>query len=184
MEGRRVGDGLDLRGIRCVAIGPGDRRMLPSEQAWDRLRKNMVGVKVGVKVAAAIPRPPTGVDGKLHEICQPQVSFVGPCRLTALQSREFTQVNRRRADKLKVSVEEGVVAELILGIVVDVLRHVRIEVVQRFGVRRVPSGGKSWNLVVLDSSKLGILLPEIALDLLNRRQKSQDRDIAVGRRGS
>ena len=75
------------------------------------------------------------------------------------------------------------VAKLILGIVVDILRHVRIEIVQRVGVGLVPSGGKSWNLAVLGSSKLGILLPEIALDLLNRRQKSQDRDIALGNPG-
>jgi hypothetical protein len=52
-------------------------------------------------------------------------------------------------------------AELILGIVVDILRHVPIEIIQRVGVGRVPSGGKSWNLAVLDSAKLGILLPEI-----------------------
>ena len=43
----------------------------------------------------------------------------GPRRLAAFQNLEFTQINRRCADRRQVGVEEGVVAELILGIVVD-----------------------------------------------------------------
>jgi hypothetical protein len=165
MECRRVGNGLDVVLISYIDRGDCWMRLPFDEQGWDRLRKNKRRIKIGILVAAAIPRPPTGIDDKLHEIGEPQFSLVGPCRLAALQSREFTQVNRRRVDRLKLSVEEVVMAELILGIVVDVLRHVPIEVVQRIGVGRVPPGGKSWNLAVLNSSKLGILLPEIALDL-------------------
>jgi hypothetical protein len=68
MERRRVGDGLDV--VRISYIERGDCRMrLPfDEQRWDHLRKNERRIKIGILVAAAIPRPPTGIDDKLHEI--------------------------------------------------------------------------------------------------------------------
>jgi hypothetical protein len=69
MECRRVGDCLDVIKRSEVGIGSGNCRMLPSVQARDRLRKIRLGVsKIWVKVAAAIPRPPTGIDGELREI--------------------------------------------------------------------------------------------------------------------
>src|ERR1700730_18008988 len=110
--------------------------MVPFEQGWNRLRKNKRRIKIRILVAAAIPRPPTGVDGKLREIGEPIIDFlcVDPRRRAAFQSSKFTQINLLCSDKLKVSVEEGVVAELVLRIVVDILRHVRIEIIQRVGV--------------------------------------------------
>src|ERR1700720_345606 len=69
MECRRVGDRLDVIKRSEGGIGSGNCRMLPSVQARDRLRKIRLGVsKIWVKVAAAIPRPPTGIDGELREI--------------------------------------------------------------------------------------------------------------------
>jgi hypothetical protein len=67
-ERRRVGDGLDV--VLISYIDRGDCRMrLPfDEQRRDRLRKNERRIKIGILVAAAIPRPPTGVDGKQHKI--------------------------------------------------------------------------------------------------------------------
>jgi hypothetical protein len=63
-----------------------------------------------------------------------------------------------------------VVAELIIGIVVDILRHVRIEVLQRRGVSRAPA--TAGDFAILDPSEFVVLQPEIGLDLLNRRQES------------
>src|ERR1700732_1897104 len=86
MECRRVGDRLDVIKRSEVGIGSGNCRMLPSVQARDRLRKIRLGVsKIGVKVAAAIPRPPTCVDFELREIGEPFPNFfwVDPCRRTA-----------------------------------------------------------------------------------------------------
>jgi hypothetical protein len=78
MECRRVGDCLDVIKRSEVGIGSGNCRMLPSVQARDRLRKIRLGVsKIGVKGAAAIPRPPTGIDGELREIGEPFPNFLG-----------------------------------------------------------------------------------------------------------
>jgi hypothetical protein len=82
--------------------------------------------------------------------------FGGACGLTARDGLEFTQGNWLRADKLKESVDEGAVAELVLGVVVDILRHVRIELLQRIGVGRVTSA-ESGEFADLGSSELGVL---------------------------
>src|ERR1700731_719158 len=105
MERRRVGDGLDVVLISYIDRGNCRMRLPFDEQGWDRLRKNKRRIKIWILVAAAIPRPPAGIDDKLHKIGEPS-DLIGPGRLTAWQSREFTQVNRPRVDRLKVSVEE------------------------------------------------------------------------------
>jgi hypothetical protein len=61
------------------------------------------------------------------------------------------------------------VAELILGIVVDVLRHVSIEDVQRRSVGPAPSR-EAGEFAILNSSEFGVLQPEIALDEFDRGQ--------------
>src|ERR1700730_3838946 len=73
MERRRVGDGLDVGltswiSIRYIDRGDCRMRFPFDEQGWDRLRKNKRRIKIGILVAAAIPRPPAGIDDKLHEI--------------------------------------------------------------------------------------------------------------------
>jgi hypothetical protein len=78
MECRRVGDGLDVIIRSKVGIGPGDCRKLPGEQGWDCLREHERWVKIRVIGAAAIPRPPTGVDFEPHEIGEPFFCFIGP----------------------------------------------------------------------------------------------------------
>ena len=83
VECRRVGDGLDVLTRRTTrrtifGLGPGDCRKRPGGQARDRLRKIGLGVsKIWVKVAAAIPRPPTGIDSELREIGEPFPNFFG-----------------------------------------------------------------------------------------------------------
>jgi hypothetical protein len=180
MERRRVGDRLNVIRGSEVGIASGDCRKFPGEQAWDRLRELESWAKIRVMGAAAIPRPPTGVDGELHEIGEPFFCFVGPCRLTALQRAKLIEVNLLCALRLQIGVDEGLVADLILGIVVDILIHVPIEILQRLGVGRAPAA--AGDFFILDSSEFVVLAPEIALNEFNRGQESQDRDIALGKR--
>ena len=60
-------------------------------------------------------------------------------------------------------------AELIVGVVGNLLRHVTIEVRQRCHVGRIAA---------VDSTELVVLLPQIALDQLYRGEEPQDRDVA------
>ena len=66
-------------------------------------------------------------------------------------------------------------AELVVGVIGDVLRHVAVEVRERGHVRRVAA---------VHSTELVVLLPEVALDELRRGEESQDRDITLGQRAS
>jgi hypothetical protein len=69
-------------------------------------------------------------------------------RDTAPQRGKWTQINGGRAQDLRqVRVEERHVAELVIGVVVDILRHVPIEDLQRGGVEPVstsPGTSLSW----------------------------------------
>ncbi len=69
--------------------------------------------------------------------------------------------------------------EFILGIIVDILRHVPIEISERRGVRTIAAA--AGDFAILDAPELIVLQPKIALDLFDGRQESQDRDIALGR---
>jgi hypothetical protein len=51
--------------------------------------------------------------------------------------------------------------EFILGVVVDVLVHVAVELLQSFGIMRVPAAARDF--AVLDSAELVVLLPQIGL---------------------
>jgi hypothetical protein len=60
------------------------------------------------------------------------------------------------------------VGDLVVGVVVDVLRHVRVQNRQRRRVRGV--SGPAWDFVVLDGAELVVLLPEIGLESLEGRR--------------
>ena len=62
--------------------------------------------------------------------------------------------------------------EFILGVVMDVLRHVGVKHRQGSGVCRAAAA--SGNFVVLHSSKFVVLLPEIGFQNFRGRQKSQN----------
>jgi cytosine/adenosine deaminase-related metal-dependent hydrolase len=59
----------------------------------------------------------------------------------------------------------------------NILRHVTIEKLQGLGIGHI-APIKSADFVVLSSTELRVLLPEIGFDRLERLQKSQNRDIA------
>jgi len=62
------------------------------------------------------------------------------------------------------------VADLVVGVVGDVLRHVAVKVLKRSDVSGVAA---------IDAAELVVLLPEIGLDDLRCGEKLQDRNIAA-----
>jgi hypothetical protein len=58
--------------------------------------------------------------------------------------------------------------DFILSVVMDVLRHIGIELRESCGVGSASRGGKSREFVVLDTAQLRVLQPQIGLDDLDR----------------
>src|SRR6202035_5454805 len=85
-----------------------------------------------------------------------------------------------RAPRFELRVDEDRVAELALGVVVDVLRHVFVELLQRFGIGRTPAA--AGDLAVLDAPELVVLLPQIRLEDLGGREEPEDGCVAGGQR--
>ena len=74
-------------------------------------------------------------------------------------------------------------AELIIGIVQDILGHVAIKNRESSRVERVPSSGSSsssgnFELCLPGSSEFPVLFPQIALEDFGRGQEAQDGGIA------
>ena len=132
--------------------------------------------EVGVFGVAAVARPPARIDGQLHQVGEPP-DLLRAGGFAARQRGEFFEVDRVGTTRFQVRVQEREVRELILGVVVDVLRHVFVEHFQRRGVRRTAASAR--NLAVLDAAELVVLLPEVGLQDLRGRQKPQDRGIGL-----
>src|SRR5713101_6643261 len=79
VKSRRVGDGLEMVSWAKVGIGSGNCRKLTLTQTGYCLRKREIGIEIGVVCAAAITRPPTGVNRKLHQVCEASY-LLSPCR--------------------------------------------------------------------------------------------------------
>ena len=136
VEARRVGDRLNVVLGGQVGIGPGNGRKLPFTQTRDGLRERVT--EIGVLCAAAVARPPTGVHGESHEVGEPS-DLPGTCRFTARQRAKLIQIDGIGALGNQVGVDEREVGELILGIVVDILVHVPIQVLKGSGVGWTPA---------------------------------------------
>ena len=63
-------------------------------------------------------------------------------------------------------------ADLIVGVVVDVLVHVLVQHRKGSGIGRIP--GSPWDFVVLDSAEFVVLLPQIGFDDFCCRQESEN----------
>ena len=66
-------------------------------------------------------------------------------------------------------------SDFIIGVVVDIYRHVLVEYLNGFGVGFIP--GSSWNLAVLDAAEFVVLDPKIGLEYLERRCKPEQSGI-------
>src|SRR3984893_19122712 len=120
--------------------------------------------KVGV-LLAPVSRIPARIHDQLLKVGQ-AAGLLGPGRLAAGQSSKLVEVDRLRPPRLQISVEEGRVAYLVVGVIGDVLRHVAVKVLQRSNVGLVSA---------VYTSELVVLLPEIGLDELRRGEKPQNR---------
>ena len=99
----------------------------------------------------------------------------------ARQCAELIQIDSLHAFGFQIGINKREVAELIIGIVVDILGHIPIQDEQVIGVRGVlrPAG----DFAVLDAAQFIVLLPQVRLDDLQRCQELKDSQIALGRPG-
>ena len=84
-----VGDRLQVVGGREVIIGSRNRGKLPGEQVGNGLRERVAEVRV--LSVAAVPRPPTGVHGQLHQVGEP-LDLLRAGRLAARQGAERLEI--------------------------------------------------------------------------------------------
>jgi hypothetical protein len=138
------------------------------------LRKRVT--QVGILGIAAVPRPPAGVDGELHQVGQP-AHLSRAAGLAAGQRAELVQIDRARPMRLQIRVDEARVAPLVIGVVVDVLAHVLVQHGESLRVRPVP--GAAGEFAVLDPSELVVLLPQVSLEQLGRREELENRNITA-----
>src|SRR5260370_5593617 len=129
-------------------------------------------------VLAMVPGPPTGVHGKLHEICEPSDS-PGASRFAARQGAEHIQIDWLSLYRSQIRINELEVGDFILSIIVNVLGHIPVELLKCRNVG-CASSCNSRNFAVLDSPEFVVLDPQIAFDDFGRRQKPQNCHIAPG----
>src|SRR5579863_602924 len=141
------------------------------------LREGKFG-KIGVIGGAAVAGPEAGVDGEIHQVGE--AAKVARARgFAAGQVGEWRKVNRLGADGFEVGVNESLVTQLVVGVVVNVLRHVAVENLQRSLV--IGAAAADARLFgVLDSTEFGVLDPQIAFKNFRGRQKAEDGNVALG----
>jgi hypothetical protein len=71
------------------------------------------------------------------------------------------------------------VADLVVGVVGNILRHIAIEILQRGNISWIP--GIGIVVMIYDASEFVILLPQIGLNELDRCGGPQERDIALAK---
>jgi len=74
------------------------------------------------------------------------------------------------------------VAELILGIVVDILGHVPIQHLKSLDVGWTSTA--PWDFAILDASQLVVLLPQIAFEDFDRSQEPENGHVSSCKTGS
>src|SRR5581483_10776339 len=179
VEARRIGYCLDVIVGGEITIVSGNRRKLPLHQTWDGWREG--ATQIGVLGTAAIAGPITGVYRELHEVGEPS-DLLSTCRFAARQGAELIQIDGTCADRLQVGVDEGEVAHLILGIVVDILGHVGVQELDGLRVDWIPTATRDFT--VLNTGEFVVLLPQIGFENLGCGQKPENGYIAFCDRGT
>ena len=134
--------------------------------------------EIGVPRVAPVARPPARVDRQLHQVREP-ADLPRTGRLAARQRAELVQVDALSTVRPQERVDEGEMSELVLGVVVDVLGHVRVQHRQRIRVGRISASARHF--AVLNSPELVVLLPSVGLQDLERRQKTEYRRVSRSR---
>jgi hypothetical protein len=125
-------------------------------QAGNGLREDRIRVKIGIG-DAAILRPKAGVDGELGKIGESS-HLLGAVRFAARQLREWSQVGWLDTDRFQVITEKSCVADFIVGVVMNVLRHVAIEKLQGLGIGHI-APVESADFLILSTTEFRVLLP-------------------------
>src|SRR5260370_3651216 len=123
VKSRRIGDCLNVVAIAKVGRRCGNCRVLTLVQTRDSLRKRRA--EIGV-FFAAVASPPTGIHTELFQICKPS-GLLNAAHRRGRQLSKTTEVDWLLALGFQIGLQEGHVADLIVGIVGDVLRHVAIK---------------------------------------------------------
>ena len=144
--------------------------MLADVQTRNCLGKRCIGIKIRIG-DAPVARPKAGVDGELGQVGEPTSGLVRAVRLTAWQHLERGEVERLRAFRFQVVLKKPGVTDLVVGIVVDVLRHVPIEELQRLHIGGIPAS-ESAEFVILGTPEFRVLPPKVFFDLLKGLQES------------
>jgi len=145
MECRRVGNRLNMSVGVQVGVCSRNRRELTVVEIRDRLLECR-WIEVRIVRAAAIARPPTRVERELHQVGQPQLA-AGSRRGAARQCPEGFHVDGCGPVRDQICVQEVLMADLVVGGVVNVLREIAIDPRQAVGVDRIavpPGTSASW----------------------------------------
>jgi len=175
-----------------VIVGPRNGRMLADRERGNSVREFIAEVRISG--AAAITSPPGGVDRKLHEVGK-SANLLGSSSLAAWESAELVEAYGVSSLGGEIRVDEIFVGQFVFGVVMDVLRHVAIELGKRQSIKRTSSGhsigisrnelaGEGGNFVVLSACKLCVLQPEIAFDDFGGCQEPENGSIARGQRAA
>ena len=148
--------------------------MLPNRQSWDGLREGVA--EVGVQRVAAVACPEAGVDGQLHQVRESS-DLLGTGRLTARQSTKLIQIDGFGPFRSQIGVNEREMADLIVGVIMDILVHVLIQHLHGRGIGWIPSS--PWNFAVLDAGEFVVLLPQIGFDDFCCRQESENGRVSL-----
>ncbi len=151
--------------------------MLSEVQTGNRLSKFCHGIKIRIR-DAPIPRPKTCINGELGQIGKAP-NLLCPISLAAGENAEMGEVSGAHAFRFQVILKKPGVADLVVGIVVDVLRHVPIEQLERLSISCV-AACQSRELVILGTTEFGVLPPKVFFHLLKGLQKPEDRDVSLG----
>jgi hypothetical protein len=108
--------------------------------------------------------------------------WVDSRRGAAQQSAKLIQIDRLAPFRSQIGVKELEMADLIVGVVVDVLVHVLVQHRKRRGVGRIP--GPTRDFVVLDAAEFVVLLPQIGFDDFCCRKEPENGLVVPGETAS
>src|SRR5260370_782345 len=128
-----VGDSLDVVGIGGIGIVDGNGLATGN---GDRSGEGGAQVRV---LFAAVASIKTRVHVKAFEIGEPFLARLASGGSAAIQNLESAQINRLLAMRHQVGIDESGMAQLIVGVVGDVLRHVTVQVLQGLDVGGIPT---------------------------------------------
>src|SRR5436190_15273978 len=147
--------------------------MLVHSQSRYGLREDVVWIKIRIMAVVAITGPPAGVDGKLRQVGEPVSDQVciDSGGSAAHQSAKRVEVRRSRSLRDQIGVQEGVVSNLIIGVVMDVGSHFILNNLQGRSIVRIATAARDF--VILGAAEFVVLDPKVGLEYFCGRCESE-----------